>query len=114
MNKRFVGQRGEDAAIAYLKMQNYVILDRNFYCHFGEIDVVAWDGEFVVFIEVKSRADTSFGLPREAVDWRKQKTIVRCAQYWLYKNKRTGEPVRFDVVEILAGKVNHIIDAFRP
>ena len=114
MNKRLVGQRGEDAAIEYLKTQNYIILDRNYYCHFGEIDVVAWDGEFVVFIEVKSRADTSFGLPREAVNWRKQKTIVQCASYWLYKNKRTGVPVRFDVVEILAGNVNHIVDAFRP
>ena len=114
MNKRLVGQRGEDAAINYLKSHNYIILDRNFYCHFGEIDVVAWDGEFVVFIEVKSRSDTAFGLPRQAVDWRKQKTIIKCAEYWLYKNKRVGVPVRFDVVEILAGNVNHIIDAFRP
>ena len=114
MNKRIVGRRGEDAAIEFLRAHNYKILDRNYYCHFGELDVVAWDGEFVVFIEVKSRADTSFGMPREAVDWRKQKTIVQCASYWLYKHKRTGEPVRFDVVEILAGEVNHITDAFRP
>ena len=113
MNKRLIGQRGEDAAIAYLKKHGYVILDRNFYCHFGEIDVVAWDGEYVAFIEVKSRSDTSFGLPREAVDFRKQKTIIKCAEYWLYKNKRVGVPVRFDVVEILNGEINHIVDAFR-
>ena len=113
MNTRIVGRRGEDAAIEYLKAQNYVILDRNFTCHFGEIDIVAWDGEYVVFVEVKARKDDSFGLPREAVDWRKQKTIVKCAEYWLYKNKRIGVSVRFDVVEILSGKVNHILDAFR-
>ena len=113
MNTRIVGRHGEDVAIEFLQQQNYTILDRNFNCHFGEIDVVAWDGEYVVFIEVKSRSDTCFGLPREAVDWRKQKTIVKVAQYWLYKNKRTGVPVRFDVVEILAGKINHITDAFR-
>ena len=113
MNTRKVGQRGEDAAIEYLKMHNYTILDRNFFCHFGEIDVVAWDGEYVVFVEVKSRSDTSFGMPREAVDWRKQKTIIKCAEYWLYKQKKVGVPVRFDVVELLAGKVNHIVDAFR-
>ena len=114
MNKRLVGRQGEDAAIEYLQQQNYTILDRNFYCHFGEIDVVAWDGEFVVFIEVKSRSNTSFGLPRQAVDWRKQKTIVKCAEYWLYRKKRVGVAVRFDVVEILAGEINHIVDAFRP
>ena len=114
MNKRLVGQRGEDAAIEYLKAHNYTILDRNYFCHFGEIDVVAWDGEFIVFIEVKSRSDVSFGLPREAVNWKKQRTIIKCAQYWLYKHKRNGEPVRFDVVEILNGEINHLIDAFRP
>ena len=114
MNTRKVGQRGEDVAVEYLKLHGYVILSRNFNCHFGEIDVVAWDGEYVAFVEVKSRSDTSFGLPREAVDWRKQKTIVKCAEYWLYKNKRVGVPVRFDVVEVLSGEVNHIVDAFRP
>ena len=113
MNTRAIGRRGEDTAIKYLKNQNYVILDRNFNCHFGEIDVVAWDGEYVVFVEVKARKDTEFGLPREAVDWRKQKTIVKCAEYWLYKNKRVGVPVRFDVVEILDGEINHLVDAFR-
>ena len=113
MNTRIIGTRGEDVAIEYLKSQSYVILDRNFNCHFGEIDVVAWDGESVVFVEVKSRKNTEFGLPREAVDWRKQKTIVKCAEVWLYKKKRVGVPVRFDVIEILAGELNHIVDAFR-
>ena len=114
MNTRTVGRRGEDVAVDYLISQGYKILNRNYSCKIGEIDVVAWDGEFVVFIEVKARADTSFGMPREAVNWRKQKTIIKVAEYWLYKNKRTGVPVRFDVVEILDGNVSHITDAFRP
>ena len=109
-----MGRRGEDLAAEYLQSEGYTIIDRNYSCKIGEIDIIASDGEFVAFIEVKSRADVSFGLPREAVDWRKQRTIVKVAQYWLYKNKRTGIPVRFDVVEILAGSVNHIKDAFRP
>lgn len=113
MNTRLVGRRGEDVAIEYLKQNGYVILDRNFNSRFGEIDVVAWDGEYVVFVEVKARKDTEFGLPRQAVDWRKQKTIIKCAEYWLYKKKRVGAAVRFDVVEVLAGEVNHIEDAFR-
>ena len=114
MNTRIAGRRGEDVAADYFKSEGYTVLDRNFSCRFGEVDVIVWDGEFVVFVEVKARSDTSFGLPREAVTWRKQQTIVKVAQYWLYKNKRTGVPVRFDVVEVLAGKVNHIVDAFRP
>ena len=113
MNTRRIGQRGEDVAVEYLESQGFTILNRNYSCRIGEIDVVAWDGEYIVFVEVKSRADASFGLPREAVDWRKQRTIIKVAEYWLYKNKRMGLPVRFDVVEILAGKVSHIADAFR-
>ena len=114
MNTRVVGRWGENIACEYLSKHNYKIVDRNFTCHFGEIDVVAWDGESVIFVEVKARKDDSFGLPREAVNWRKQQTIVQCAQYWLYKKKQTGVPVRFDVVEILGDKVTHIKDAFRP
>ena len=114
MNTRVVGRWGENVACDYLSKHKYKIIDRNFTCRFGEIDVVAWDGETVVFVEVKARKDDSFGMPREAVNWRKQQTIVQCANYWLYKNKQTGVPVRFDVVEILGDKVTHIVDAFRP
>lgn len=114
MNTRIVGRRGEDVAIDYLKSEGYTILDRNYSCKIGEVDVIAWDGEFVVFVEVKARRDTTFGLPRQAVNWHKQQTIVKVAQYWLYKNKRTGIPVRFDVIEILDGNVTHLADAFRP
>ena len=114
MNTRIVGRQGENVASEYLSKHNYKIVDRNFTCRYGEIDVVAWDGESVIFVEVKARKDDKFGMPREAVTWRKQQTIVQCATYWLYKNKRTGVPVRFDVVEILGDKVHHIKDAFRP
>lgn len=113
MNTHIVGQRGEDAAIEHLKQHGYTILDRNFRSRFGEIDVIAWDGEYVAFIEVKARKDYAFGTPREAVNWHKQQTIIKCAEYWLFKNKRVGVPVRFDVVEVLPDKINHIVDAFR-
>ena len=114
MNTRVVGRWGENVACEYLSKHKYKIIDRNFTCHFGEIDVVAWDGESVIFVEVKTRKDDSFGMPREAVNWRKQQTIVQCANYWLYKNKQTDVSVRFDVVEILGDKATHIEDAFRP
>ena len=114
MNTRVVGRWGEDVAAKYLSNHKYKIVDRNFTCHYGEIDLIVWDGESVIFVEVKSRKDDGFGLPREAVNWHKQQKIVKCANYWLYKNRQTGVPVRFDVVEILGDKVTHIIDAFRP
>lgn len=114
MNTRIVGRFGESIAEQYLTKQKYKIVDRNFYCHYGEIDLIVWDGESVIFVEVKSRKDDKYGMPREAVNWRKQQKIVKCATYWLYKNKQTGVPVRFDVIEILGNNVNHIKDAFRP
>lgn len=114
MNTREVGRIGENEATEYLVKKGYKILSRNFNCHFGEIDLIAFDGTFVVFVEVKVRNDNRFGLPRESVNWHKQQTIVRCARYWLFKNHKTGMPVRFDVVELLSGRINHIEDAFRP
>lgn len=114
MNTRIVGKQGEDLAVKYLKKHKYKIIERNFSCKFGEIDVVAMDGKYVVFVEVKSRSDDSFGMPREAVNWRKQQKIVQSANYWLYKNDRIGLPVRFDVIEILSGEITHLVDTFRP
>ena len=114
MNTRIVGRHGETIAAEYLRKHRYRIIDKNFNCRFGEIDLIAWNGETVVFVEVKARSNTKFGMPRESVDWHKQQTIIRCANYWLYKNKQTGIPVRFDVVELINGQINHIIDAFRP
>ena len=114
MNTRVVGRRGEDIAAEYLSKHKYKIIDRNFSCRFGEIDIVALDGKTIVFAEVKARKDDKFGKPCEAVNPYKQQTIVQCASYWLYVNKRTGCAVRFDVVEVLDGQVNHVIDAFRP
>lgn len=114
MNTRSEGDRGENIAVKYLKKHGYAVLERNYRCHFGEVDIVVTDKKTVVFVEVKARSNTKFGLPREAVDLHKQKTIIRCADSWLLHNKLTGVPVRFDVVEVLDGKPNHLIDAFRP
>ncbi len=114
MNTKIVGQWGEKIAAEYLSKHNYKIIEKNYRCRFGEIDLVAWDGSSIVFVEVKARKDEKFGAPREAVNWHKQQTIVKCAKSWLFRNKRTGVPVRFDVVEILDSEITHIVDAFRP
>lgn len=114
MNTRKQGNIGEDIAVAHLKKHGYKILQRNFSCQFGEVDIVAQQEDYIVFVEVKSRSNTSFGMPREAVDWRKQQRIVNCASLWLTAKRKVGSPVRFDVVEVLDGNVNVLVDAFRP
>lgn len=113
MNTRQVGTKGEDIAAKYLAKHGYKIVERNFTSPHGEIDVVAREGKFIVFAEVKRRNTERFGLPREAVTLAKQKTIVACATFWLAKNKLFGTPVRFDVVEVIGEEVTVWKDAFR-
>ena len=109
--KKEFGNTGEDIATEYLEKQGYIILERNFYCKQGEIDIIAKDKNEVVFVEGK-RSDVGYGLPSEAVTKQKIKHLCRTARYFLYKNKMFNEFIRFDVVEILikSGKfnVNHI------
>ena len=110
--KRDFGNTGENLATEYLEKQGYTILERNFYCKQGEIDIIAKDNNEIVFIEVKSRSNKLFGIPSEAVTKQKIKHLFRNARYFLYKNKMINEYIRFDVVEILikSGKfnINHI------
>ncbi len=113
MNTRSVGNRGEDIAVKYLKKNGYKILQRNYVAPHGEIDIIAKDGVYTVFLEVKRRTSFSFGLPREAVTPEKQQTIAMCAKLYLAQKKMYGTPVRFDVVEVYDENVHVIKDAFR-
>ena len=110
--KKQFGNAGENLATEYLQKQGYTILEKNFNCKQGEIDIIAKDKNEIVFIEVKSRSNIVFGLPSEAVTKQKMKHILKTARYFLYKNKMINEYIRFDVVEILikSGKfnINHI------
>jgi putative endonuclease len=95
-----VGKRGEELAVRHLEAAGYRIVERNYRCLLGEIDVVAKDGECLVFVEVKSRRGSGSGDPQEAVGARKQEKISRIAQYYL-KEKRLGSiRARFDVVAV--------------
>ena len=111
-----MGDAGEDLAAAALKKQGYKILERNYVTPLGEIDLIARQGQVVVFVEVKTRTTDRFGGPREAVHSAKQARLRRLADYYL-KQKRLGEvAVRFDVVGVtLSGdslQVEIIQDAF--
>jgi putative transposase len=99
--RRRLGDAGEDLAAAALKKQGYKILERNYTCTLGEIDLIARQGKTLVFIEVKTRRSEWFGAPQEAVSPAKQARLRRLAAYYL-KQKRLAEvPVRFDVVAIM-------------
>lgn len=83
--KKEFGNTGEDIATEYLEKQGYIILERNFYCKQGEIDIIAKDKNEVVFVEVKSRSDVGYGLPSEAVTKQKIKHLCRTARYFCIK-----------------------------
>ena len=110
--KKELGNFGEEIAVKYLEENQYKIVERNFYCKQGEIDIIAEDEKEIVFIEVKTRSNIKFGKPSESVNQIKQKHIYNSAKYFLYKIRLLDIPVRFDVIEILIsnGKfnINHI------
>jgi len=101
MNRIDVGKKAEEAAALYLRNQGYKIIERNFRCSFGEMDIIAEDGDVLVFVEVRSRRSSAYGLPQETVAWVKQQKLRRLAGYYL-KIKKAGEKkCRFDVIGIL-------------
>ena len=108
-----VGQEGEDIAFSYICQQGYRVVDRNYRCPHGEIDLVAKDDETFVFIEVKSRQSTLFGQPEEAVDFRKRKKLSTVALWYLAEKKINNYHARFDVVSILLSKQPPEIKLFR-
>ncbi|MBR4270697.1 MAG: YraN family protein [Clostridia bacterium] len=106
------GKRGEQEAISYLKKQGYKILDTNFSCPLGEIDIVAMHKGFLVIVEVKARSSVLFGRPSEAVDEFKQHKLIDLALTYQVAKGLQDMPLRFDVVEILDGSINLIPNAF--
>ncbi len=111
-NKRSQGNDYERLAGKYLETQGYQILQYNFYTRAGEIDIVAMYEGYLVFVEVKYRKDASSGHPLEAISIQKQKTICKCALYYMKKKGLQEIPVRFDVVGILGEQIQLIQNAF--
>lgn len=108
--KKKLGKKGERLAAAYLKKQGYKILKKNYRTPFCEVDIIAKRGDVLSFCEVKTRNSENFGAPREAVSSAKQKLYIRAAYHYL--NGKEDCTVRFDVIEVLRGEINHIENAF--
>jgi putative endonuclease len=98
--RKLLGDRGERLAVRYLRRQGYGILARQSRNRIGEIDIIAQDGEWIVFVEVKTRSDNGKGLPVEAVTPAKQRQLTRAALAWLRRQGRLEFRSRFDVIAI--------------
>jgi len=117
--RQALGRIGEDAAAAMLERAGLSIIERRFRLRRSEIDLIAIDGEFVVFVEVKTRSGDGYGAPAESVTAAKRRKIVRGALAFLARRGWLDRLCRFDVVEVEAAggrvlTVRHIDDAFRP
>ena len=109
--KQVTGKYGEDLAGEYLKKFNYIIIERNFSCYQGEIDIIARDTSKneLVFIEVKTRTSFKYGYPIDAVDKVKQKHLFKACQYYLHSYNLHHLFVRVDVIEVfIRNNIPHI------
>jgi putative endonuclease len=95
-----IGKAGEEAALEYLLQQGYHLLERNYRCRFGEIDLIAQDGKTLAFIEVKTRRSQRFGPAAAAITYEKQRHLVKASQVYLAQRRKGDELCRFDVVTI--------------
>jgi putative endonuclease len=114
--RRRLGDAGEAAAAALLEKAGYRIVARNHRCRRGEVDLIAEQGELLVFVEVRTRETLAFGAPEETVGYKKQQRVVLAAQDFLARWRGPARGVRFDVVSVLDSpggpKLTHYPNAF--
>lgn len=111
-----LGKYGEERAAVYLDRKGYEILARNYRCRYGEIDIIAMDGDTLCFIEVKTRRNLHCGLPCESVTFRKAQHLKKCAYTYLQRFHGSCEGIRMEIVEVLCGKdgvhIRHLQEGF--
>ncbi len=114
-----LGDKGERAAALHLRLKGYKILEQNYRRAHGEVDIIAKRGNTVAFVEVKTRTSSDYGIPSEAVIYKKQQRLISAAR--CYALKCDGCDLRFDIIEVFANingkrikKINHIKNAFYP
>ncbi len=113
MNKRAIGSEKELVVCRYLETKGYRILTTNYWCRVGEIDIVAKNDEYLVFVEVKYRKNTNCGGSLYAVGRDKMRKICKCARNYIYREKVSLDtPMRFDVVALEGDEIFHLKNAF--
>ena len=110
------GAKGEDIAVDFLMKKGYRVLTRNFRFQHGEIDIIAEDGQVLVFVEVKTRRSLEYGTPEESISKRKRKLLRRTADGYMYTKKIEDRECRCDVIAIEyqnnIPEIRHLVDAF--
>lgn len=112
------GRAGEEAAVQYIRKKGMKVLERNFRCRLGELDIIARDGRCIVFVEVRTVRSKFFGTPQESVGTKKKQKLRLLAQYYVKFRNLGDVPLRFDVVAVTGEpggeivKIEHIANAF--
>jgi len=115
LQRRSLGAWGENIAAEYLRKKGMQIIERNFRCRLGELDIIARQGDYLVFIEVRTRSSALCGLPQESITATKIKKVRRLAQVYLAQRSLSDVNVRFDVVAVYGVRettIDHIENAF--
>jgi putative endonuclease len=111
--KKELGKKGEEVALRFLKKKGYRIIEKNYVCKMGEMDIIAREKDTLAFIEVKTRTSMRFGPPQLAVNPSKQRQLSKVALNYLNEKRLNDVKARFDVVAILLGPVNEEIDLIK-
>lgn len=111
---KILGRIGEAKARRFLKKKGYKIIEKNYATKFGEVDLIGLYKDFLVFIEVKTRTNYKFGNPMDAVTKTKQDHYKMVCRFFCYTNRKYDNyQPRFDVIEVIGNRINHIEDAFQ-
>lgn len=113
-NNLIKGKLGEELACSYLIQKGYTILDRNYKSKYAEIDIIAFENQTIVIVEVKTRKDDYYNYAREAVNYNKQNKIINLAKNYIDKYELYNYDIRFDIIECYRAtkKIVHLKDAF--
>ena len=112
-NRQQMGKIGEEIAVDFLKKSGYKIVERNFRCNLGEIDIIAFDKNTLAFIEVRTKKTSSFCTPQETVNFSKQKKLHKLSLYYLMKKQIKNTDCRFDVVAVDLSRGKNGIEIFK-
>ncbi len=115
--RKKLGTSSENLASEYLIRQGFQLIEKNYRCPIGEIDLIVRDQSHLVFVEVKSKRSIKYGIPAYAVNWRKQNKLVQLAKWYLKSNRIDKQSCRFDVVSIHwplgeEAEIKHVRNAF--
>jgi len=106
------GKGAEKRAARYLESKGHHLVERNYFCYRGEVDLITFDEDFLVFVEVKKRGKGSYLTPEESITRKKKERLIKCSKRWIMDNDYSGSS-RFDVVALSGGEIRHYEDAIQ-